>query len=407
MFGKRKVLYILLIVATMVSYLFLWTGLYSIITSGLIYVSIFYFFHSLLSLLLKNRFSATWRLLFLSTCLSLMILDVGLRIGTDKYQSHSERNGSFFLYYCPFTIIRLENFARSLADEDIRLYVQKKSETRIENSSEFSYAHTINSLGFRDEEPELTNIDSNFTIVGFGDSFTEGVGASQDSTWVKLLEDDLKNCKNKLLTVNAGRSGSDIIYESYKFQHLVAKKFKPKLVVFAINTTDIRDLILRGGAERFVSKDKIVYRDGPWWKYLYGFSYVWRVIAHEIIGVDWTLYSEEDRSRMERDAKDLISTTICNDIVPFAKTHNIQTLFVFTPMEYQLDEDSFGLTELSSSLQEDGINVLNLHAEFSRFSDGNTDYYWDINKHCNAQGYLLWSKAIGAEIRQQGFIDCK
>ena len=402
---RRKLVYAIMLIGTGLSYWFLWLGVSNIVSSVIIYGLFFFLLHVFLRREIGMRFSTNGRVLFLSVCLSVMILELGLRIVTEKYQTHSERRGSFW-YQCPFTSIRLETFARSFTDEDVRLHVSQKSVTLTDENSEFAYAHTFNSFGFRDEEIELSNINSEFVIAGFGDSFTEGVGTHQDSTWVKLLEGDLKSCMYKLRTVNVGSSASDIIYEAYKFKHLVAKTHKPELAVFAINTTDINDLIIRGGFERFVARDRIEYRHGPWWKYLYSFSYVWRVFAHEIIGVEWTLYTKETYKKLEEEANNLICSTIIDEIIPFAKDHNIQTLFVLTPYEHELDEDSFAFTDLSADLEQSGVNVLNLHKEFAKFSKQGQNYYWKIDMHCNSQGYLVWSKAIAATIMEKELINC-
>jgi len=252
---------------------------------------------------------------------------------------------------------------------DIRLFVGPPNRTDREKKPEFSYEHSFNTIGLRETDLDKVKIDSSFTIAGFGDSFTEGVGAPYDSTWVKLLSNQLKSCRTNLLCVNAGRNGSDIIYETYKFKHLILETYKPQLVIFSINTSDINDLIVRGGNERLVSENNVVYRDGPWWKYLYSFSYVWRVIAHEIIGVEWTFYTKSVYEKLEEEAKKLIYSTITDEIIPFAKNQKIQTLFVLTPMEYELDEGhSFAFTDLAADLEQSGVNVLNLHQHFAKFS---------------------------------------
>ena len=403
--NTRKVVYALLTITICLVYWFLWLGLSNIISSLIIYTSIFFAFHILLGKAFGARLTTNGRVLFTSICLSIIILELGLRTTTDKYQSYSERNGSFW-YACRFSKIRLENLILQFNQDDLRLYVSGKSTTYIDQKPEFSYHHTFNSNGLRNEEICTEKIDSSFVIVGFGDSFTEGVGAPQDSNWVALLEDDLTRCKGNLLAVNAGKNGSDIVYEAYKLVHLIHQAYKPRLVIFSINTSDIGDLIDRGGGERFVAKDKVVYKDGPWWKYLYSFSYVWRAFVHEVVGVELSLYSKEAYQKLEKEAKNLIYSTIMNEIVPFARDNNIQTLFVFTPGEHELDNDSFALAELSAELANQEINVLNLHKDFSNFSDSNTDYYWDIDGHCKSQGYLLWSKAIANEIEQQGLIKC-
>jgi len=76
-------------------------------------------------------------------------------------------------------------------------------------------------------------------------------------------------------------------------------------------------------------------------------------------------------------------------------------------MEYELDEGhSFAFTDLAADLEQSGVNVLNLHQHFAKFSGVGKNYYWDIDMHCNSQGYLLWSKAIASEIKEKELINC-
>ena len=383
----------------------LWLGSANIFTALLIYGYTFYGIWLILRYKYKNAFNENRTLLFWAVCVSTITLEIGLRYATTQYHSYPEKNGALN-YVCPFAKIRAENLARSTIQDDVGVYTGPITMSRIESKREFAFEHRYNSFGLRDKEPNQAQLDSSFVVVGLGDSFTEGAGAPADSSWIKLLSAQLSTCNPRILTVNAGISGSDIVYEAYKLKKLIQPNYKPALAIFAINTSDITDVVIRGGFERFVSKNQVAYRQGPWWKYLYSFSFIWRAIAHEFLGVDWSLYSNDNRALLEEDAKEIMYATIVDEIIPFAKNNNIQTLFVFTPMEYEIGNEHFALTDLSKKLAKRGVNVLNLNEDFSKYSKENVDYYWDIDMHCNSQGYLLWSKAIADNIRKQGLTDC-
>lgn len=403
---KKRIAKLVFGLMCILSFALLWGGVTNSISSLLIYSSIFLILHRLINQILGDSFSPNGRILFWSVFISVLILELGLRHTIDNYKSYSERNGSFS-YYCPYSKARLESIANPFFKIDARLFTKPPNRQLVEVKPEFSYKHSFNSFGLRSPEPNHRKVGGRVVIAGLGDSFTEGVGTSEDSTWVSLLQNQLKGyCCKPLVTVNGGTAGSDIVYEAYKLKHLIVPVYSPDLVVFAINASDIYDLIIRGGKERFVSDSEVVYRDGPWWKYIYSFSYIWRMIAHELIGVNWSMYTEFEYQKLEADAIELIYSTITKEVIPFANNHGIRVLFVFTPMEYELDKKSFQFTDLSGNLANAGVNVLNLHKEFSKYRDGNMDYYWKIDLHCNSQGYLLWSKAIGYEIRKQGLIDC-
>ncbi len=53
---------------------------------------------------------------------------------------------------------------------------------------EFRYTRMSNNLGLSEENIPEVKPANEFRIIGLGDSFTEGVGAPYDSTWVKQLE---------------------------------------------------------------------------------------------------------------------------------------------------------------------------------------------------------------------------
>lgn len=63
----------------------------------------------------------------------------------------------------------------------------------VSGTGEFHIHTKHNSLGFRDRDHEIEKPPGVFRIVGIGDSFTYGVGASQDATFLARIEATLSN----------------------------------------------------------------------------------------------------------------------------------------------------------------------------------------------------------------------
>jgi len=73
-------------------------------------------------------------------------------------------------------------------------------------SPEFNSLAVVNSLGFRDREFSVQKSNS-YRIIAIGDSFTFGWGVNIETTWVKQLEDDLRQRGHNIEIANLGRGG--------------------------------------------------------------------------------------------------------------------------------------------------------------------------------------------------------
>lgn len=97
---------------------------------------------------------------------------------------------------------------------------------------EFNALAVVNSLGFRDREFSVQR-NAEYRIVAIGDSFTFGWGLNIEDTWVKQLEEDLRQRGHKTEIANLGRGGT-----CPKDYANVAEKalplLKPDLVLIAV-----------------------------------------------------------------------------------------------------------------------------------------------------------------------------
>lgn len=97
-----------------------------------------------------------------------------------------------------------------------------------------------NSLGFRDEEIDLRNLNNEYRILVIGDSITWAGYLSLEETYVFQLQKLLNSSiKNKVRTINAGVGDVGIIEEVNLLKENV-DKLKPKVVILAFYLNDSR-----------------------------------------------------------------------------------------------------------------------------------------------------------------------
>ena len=91
-----------------------------------------------------------------------------------------------------------------------------------------------------------------------------------DSTWPRELERALNLCSRDSYTVyNAGVAGCDPVY-NYHFLRGKLWDVNWKAVIFCVNGTDVSEVMIRGGMERFKPDSKVEYTRPLVWEPLYG-----------------------------------------------------------------------------------------------------------------------------------------
>ncbi len=111
--------------------------------------------------------------IFIAAILFLLICEIGIRL-TGLYSTVSEKVGNGFISL--FSVQHKGWF-----------YTHRSNQTLKISNPEFSFNHKMDAFGFRNNESIDT---SRYSILAFGDSFTEGLGTSQDSTWPALLQNE-------------------------------------------------------------------------------------------------------------------------------------------------------------------------------------------------------------------------
>ena len=388
----------------------------SIVTTLLFYITLFLAFvliGYILSLFI--RFIKLRRkefFLFFITLFSLLFLvELFLKYEIKTYQGYPEKNGgSFFRSF--YRQINLQNrlYKSGSREEKVWYWWHMPNAWWMDAKPEFSYRYSINSAGARDREFALAKAPGEYRIIILGDSYTEGVGTAQDSTYPRFLEKDLMEYyRNRKISVyNCGASGSDPFYEYILFRDKLLQ-YSPDLVIIGINSSDIQDVNVRDGIERFKADGTVQYRKPPVWEPLYCLSYIFRHIIHDLCGYNWMYVKYNDvndvnmRSMMEIEH----AVSLLDDL---SRKHNFRLLVVVHPTKFEIKEKYFPMEKLPGLLRKDrDVEVLNLFDCFINEEKMNRSnyltFFWEIDGHNTAKGYEFFAKGVSKKIIELDWIN--
>ncbi len=104
-------------------------------------------------------------------------------------------------------------------------------------TAEFSYTVSINQLGLRDREIDPARRPE-CRIVAIGDSFTYGFGVNLEDTWVKVVEQRLRDSGLDVEIINCGSPGAGPA-DYARFAKKIIPVLKPDLVLVCLLQDDI------------------------------------------------------------------------------------------------------------------------------------------------------------------------
>lgn len=336
------------------------------------------------------------RLFLSSVFLAILLGELVLR-SLGMVASFNEKKGNYY-YLSPYHV----TWDKSKSWLHIR---EDRNEKSVEIYPEFTYVVEVNSEALRDVNHTEIKATDEYRIVGLGDSFTEGVGATlNEHSWAKMLEKTFRiNDTSTTIVFNGGVSGSDPFFE-YMLLKEKLLKYDPDLVIVAINTSDINDVIVRGGMERFQPDTTVNFRSGPWIEPIFGMSRVCRLLMLKVFGYDWYLLRPGERKEETQKALDLIYSCILK-FEEMSQEEAFDLLILFHPLQYEVVAAEFELDELIVKLEkETTIDVLNLLEYYINDEKVNADnveiYYWPVDQHHNEAGYALFARGVKQKIER-------
>jgi len=376
-------------------FVFAFWGLVSLLNlfggSSTFATTVFVYFFILFSIWYLNKTNKLPGKLGLSLLVFFMMLffsEIFLRYVLKKHVTYSELGSGRYVSH--YTYYRSINFRFLIWEgrKDLKTLEFKPGEKRDNFGDNICYPDEIcNRLGTRGELPPK----GKRVVYVMGDSFAEGAGAPIDSTYPVMLQNNLRKIDQNYAVLNLGVTGFDIFQEWNMFvKHY--NLYKPKEAFFLVNTTNIGEVMTRGGKERFLPDGSLKYEEGPWWEPFYAVSFVFRLFIHSVYNLDWFLLKPEEYSIRHNRALEKIKDLVANEMSPWANKNGVSINLVLQPMVHELYEKESMYTELSQTLENIyGVKICDSRsylAEMARYEK----LYWEIDKHFRPLGYTQLAK---------------
>jgi lysophospholipase L1-like esterase len=335
--------------------------------------------------------------IIISILFGIVLLEAGLRV-TGIFKVYSEKLGGKY---------------ESYFDEVFNgyYYIIPPNQMMEYEAGELTISYWSNSWGMRNPEFEVTKNESTTRIICMGDSFTEGDGALDGYEYPRQLEKILhKNFPSKNIEViNAGKNANDILFiEKRLTQELYA--LSPDIVIIAINSSDIDDIIQRGGYLRFKPDNTTRFKKAPWYHEYYIKSHVFRMFIHVILQKNHLFLNKKERKLETKRAVVTIEKSIKN-IRTFCENNNIKPYFIIHPVaNTNVSIDNKGKLskhEFTNKfcLKEERLNMFKTNEAISLINICKSlvdtfqmikyeTYAWPINGHFNHYGYNIMAEEI-------------
>lgn len=270
-------------------------------------------------------------------------------------------------------------------------------ETNRHITSEFKIMYRANNLGFRDNSDYLLQ-KKHIRIITIGDSFTEGVGASNDSLWQKHLAGNLiQQLQDTIEVWNCGTAGADPCY-SYVLLRDKLFQYKPDLVILTVNDSDVDDITFRGGLERFLENCNVQFNEKPLLENIYQYCYVLRYPIRSICGFDFI--PSWDRIEHLKSVNDKLISTV-DSIYQLCEKNGAAFLIVFCPRETDITMKREYRFHSLRKYVEGKYNYVDVRDKFKLYgidSKNVRKYYWEKDFHFNNAGYYQFSQAIYEDV---------
>jgi hypothetical protein len=349
-----------------------------------------------LGLLVSGQKEKSNKVLLTGTVLATMLIaEIIVRAGGSVVNYGEQRKGYYLnMYQQPF------NYSPYQLHLPNSVF---KMQTR-----EFSYTRNINSLGFSFNEVPEEKKPGEIRIMSMGDSFTEGDGAPADSTWMKIFQTKLQAAypDSNFTFINAGVCGSDPVFDYNLFVHKL-EKYKPDYLIDVVTNSDMDDIGLRGGFERFIGEDSCRFKQGPWWEPVYAVSHLFRLIVHTHRNRLF-LTPKEDEARIEKSAVTINRAERMLDSI--AAERQIKFVCVLMPVATDFLNNEFStLKPVMQKMQQPVFNVFNLFPCYAgKINSQNVfNYYWQTDGHHNSQGYKLFGECMAGYFVENKFVESR
>jgi lysophospholipase L1-like esterase len=266
--------------------------------------------------------------------------------------------------------------------------------------SEFEFEYEHNSLGFRDRDHSIEKPEGMFRILGLGDSFTYGVGAAFEDTYLYNLERMLNNRKHEHPEIEIIKCGVPRFFpepERLLLEHY-GLNYDPDLVLIGLLPNDIIDTHLGLDAVKVSDNGYLITNaTSEITNRLYTNSHIFRIIFQKF-------FSHNNPSEIEKvNAEKKIKEEYLK-MVKLANQIDAKIVLIHIPQRGPWDDNARGIAsrfaEWSSLHNIPFIDVLPAMEKASQ----NQVLYWKKDGHCNAAGYRVIAETIFSHLVENNLV---
>jgi lysophospholipase L1-like esterase len=331
------------------------------------------------------------RLALASTALALLPAEALLRFGLRRYATYLEKNNQ--AYASPFEHDRTSWFHVYPAHWEV-----------VYPRPEFRHVRQTNALGLCDGEVGA-KAPGEFRIIALGDSYTEGIGAPFEETWVKVAGRRLAASApgRPVTTLNAGVSGSDVHFEAVLLREKLLA-LEPDLVIVATNSSDEDDVVVRGGRARFNGDGSLAPSPlEPSWEWVYGLSFIARHVVHDVLRYNWLLVPQRRYDGLRREAAEDVAAVL-QEVAELGRRRGFALLVVFHPIQGEAVRQEWlpGMDRLQERLSAmPGVATLDLLGALRVSPEDSAQLFWPLDGHYTPRGYAIMGEAVARTVLEK------
>lgn len=282
---------------------------------------------------------------------------------------------------------------------------------------EYAYVFRHNSLGYRDVEHAVAKPPGTFRILGIGDSFTYGVGAAWEDTFLRRLELDLAHRRQPVEVIKAGIPRSFPEAERMLLEQ-EGLRFDPDLVIAAFVPNDVIDTDAGLDAVTVDDTGYLHRKDsallGPAGTALYLHCHACRLALQAGLGLlarwteqaDWPeVYADGGRYEPAWQRVEAEYTRMAE----LARARGIPFVLLYIP-DKPRSLDYFGITardyprdRLRRWAGRAGVSFVDPTGAMADASR-TRELYWPQDPHCNAEGYGVIAATLREVLDERGLV---
>ena len=280
-------------------------------------------------------------------------------------------------------------------------------------SGEYDYEYRHNSQGFRDEEHTIEKPEGVFRILALGDSYTWGVGARYEETFLVRLENWLNSRGKDRPKVEIIKAGVPRYFP--KIERLLLEHYgiayQPDLIMAVFVPNDVIDSFLGIEALRPTSQggyllSKSAESVGPLGTWLYIHSHLARTALRSIFA---RTGSADHQAGFSRDLTEPERRVAWMDIEQeylrmkaVADQIDAPLVLVHIP-QASLSADCGRF--LARLMRDRVAAFIDTQPSIRSVSDkSGRDLYWPKDGHCNADGYTIIARVLFDQLIQRGLV---